>query len=36
MTDWPSPPAHIILMAYTLVGILILSIVASTHSFQCV
>lgn len=36
MTDWPTLPAHIILMFYTMVGILTLSIVSSRHSFQCV
>lgn len=36
MTDWPAPPAHVILMLYTLIGVLVLSVVSGAYSFQCV
>ena len=35
MEDWPAPPAHIVLMLYTLVAILTLCIVSSKFPFQC-
>ena len=34
--DWPLPPPHVVLMLYTLVGVLALSVVSSSYSFQCV
>lgn len=36
MTDWPAPPVHFVLVLYTLIGVLVLSLVSSSYSFECV
>jgi hypothetical protein len=36
MDDWPAPPAHLVLMLYTLIGVLTLSVVSGSYAFQCV
>ena len=36
MEDWPSLPAHIVLLLYTAIGLLTLTVVSSSFSFKCV
>lgn len=36
MDDWPQPPANIVLMLYTAIGLLTLTLVSGSYSFQCV